>query len=125
MTAMSKVLIVDDNKQTAEAMAQMVEMLDWESRVVLSSRTAMEAIIQHQPRLVLLDLNMPGLNGAEVLGYIKREPTLTNTSVVFVSAEDDPRVQESLREAGAMDYLVKPLSFDKLEAVLEKLETKD
>ncbi len=58
--AMSYVLIVDDDKQVADAIADMVSLLDRQTKVVHSPRAAMLMIQQRPPDLMLLDLNMPG-----------------------------------------------------------------
>ncbi|GAB4470654.1 MAG: hypothetical protein Kow00124_07020 [Anaerolineae bacterium] len=120
--AMSYVLIVDDDKQVADAIADMVSLLDRQTKVVHSPRAAMLLIQQRPPDLMLLDLNMPGVNGIEVLGFIKRDPLARDIPVVFVTAEDDPETKERVRAAGALDYLVKPVDLDQLEAIFAKLE---
>jgi len=71
--------------------------------------------------LILLDLNMPGVNGMEVCRYIKRDPLAGDVPVVFVTAEDDPGIMEEARRAGAMDYIVKPVDFERLETILAKI----
>jgi|GEM_PF-2304165 len=118
---MSYVLIVDDDPGMAQALADMVGLYDWTTRIVTSPRAALEMIQREPPVLMLLDLNMPGVNGMEVCRYIKRDPIAGTTPVVFVSAEDDPDTRERAREAGAMDYLVKPVELDRLEELLDKL----
>ena len=118
---MPKALIVDDNKDVATTIARMVEILDWKAVAVFSPRAALEAIRRESPNIILLDMNMPGIDGAEVLKYVKRDPTLNTTAVVFISAEGPPEVQEKMRSLGALDYLLKPIDFDQLEAVLDKV----
>jgi two-component system chemotaxis response regulator CheY len=78
----------------------------------------MESIRRSVPSLILLDLNMPGVDGLEVCRYIKRDPALQNTPVVFVTAEDDPTIIEAAKEAGASGYIVKPIEFEVLETIL-------
>jgi CheY-like chemotaxis protein len=119
--SMSYVLIVDDDHEMAQALSDMVGLLDWNTHIVTSPRAALEMIQRNRPSLILLDMNMPGVNGMEVCRYIKRDPLAGNTAVVFVSAEDDPETKEKAKQAGAMDYLVKPVDVDQLEQVLDKL----
>ncbi len=118
---MPYVLIVDDDHNMAQALADMVSLFDWNTQIVTSPRAALEALQRNPPALILLDMNMPGVNGMEVCRYIKRDPIAGNTPVVFVSAEDDPGTKLKAKEVGAMDYLVKPVDLDQLEQVLEKL----
>jgi CheY-like chemotaxis protein len=119
---MPTALIVDDNEAMARAIAQMVTLLDWDAQVVLGPRSAIQAINRLRPTLILLDLNMPGIDGKEILKFVRRDPMLSGTAVVFVSAEDDPVVVQALKAAGALDYLVKPVELDQLEAVLHKIK---
>lgn len=118
---MPYVLIVDDDPTMAEAIADMVSLFDWETQIVHGPRPALQAIQVKPPALILLDLNMPGVDGLEVCRYIKRDPVAGNTPVVFVTAEDAPSMQEKARAAGASDYLVKPVDIDRLEVILDKL----
>jgi CheY-like chemotaxis protein len=118
---MSYVLIVEDDATVAEAIADMVDQLDYEARIVHDPRAAIQAIHKTRPTLILLDLNIPGIDGMELLRYVKREPISRDTPVVFVTVEDDPRTIEQARKIGAMDYLVKPVDIDRLKQVLDRL----
>jgi two-component system chemotaxis response regulator CheY len=117
---MSHVLVVEDNPMTAETLASMVSLLGHDTQVVLSPRKAIESIQRSIPNLILLDLNMPGVNGLEVCRYIKRDPMVRETPVIIITAEDDPTVIEAAKEAGASGYLVKPVELDKLEMMLSR-----
>jgi CheY-like chemotaxis protein len=118
---MSYILIVDDDPVMAEAIADMVSLFEWETKIVHGPRPAMQAIWESPPALILLDMNMPGVDGMEVCRYIKRDPIAGSTPVVFVTAEDQPEIRQQALEAGASDYLVKPVGIDKLEALLDAL----
>lgn len=121
---MTYILIVDDDATMAQTLADMVELFDWKTTIVHGPRQAMHVIQSNPPALILLDLNMPGVDGMEVCRFIKRDPIAEKTTVVFVTAEDDPSIQQKAREAGAADYLVKPVDVDRLEGILDKLPTK-
>jgi CheY-like chemotaxis protein len=118
---MTYVLIVDDDVTMAQALSDMVGLFDWETQIVHGPRPALQAIQAKPPALILLDLNMPGVDGLEVCRYIKRDPIAGKTPVVMVTAEDSPTIQEKARLAGASDYLVKPVDVDRLEVILDKL----
>ncbi len=121
---MPYVLVVDDNQEAANAIADVVRLLGWQAEVAPGPRAALHAVQRVPPALILLDLNMAGISGLEVLKFIKRDPSLIDIPVVFISAEDDPDTQQKTREAGALDYLVKPVDLDRLEAILEKVGKK-
>ena len=118
---MSYVLVVDDDSTMAQAIADMVTLFDWKTQIAHGPRPALQAIQAEPPALILLDLNMPGVDGFEVCRFIKRDPIAGKTPVVFVTAEDAPSMQEKAKEAGASDYLIKPVDIDRLEVILDKL----
>lgn len=122
---MSYVLIVEDDVNVAEAISDMVGQFDWETKIVHDPRAAIQAFHQQSPALILLDLNIPGINGMEVLRYVKRDPVAGDTAVVFVTIEDNPTIMEEALEAGAMDYLVKPIDAKRIEGILDKLRPKE
>jgi DNA-binding response OmpR family regulator len=124
MSTVPYVLIVDDDTSMGQTLADMVGLFDWNTQVVTSPRAAIESLQRNVPSLILLDLNMPGVDGMEVCRFIKRDPIAGETPVVFVTAEDDPGTKAKAREAGAMDYLVKPVDIDRLEEILDKLPRK-
>jgi CheY-like chemotaxis protein len=118
---MTYVLVVDDDATMAQTIADMVSLFDWRAQIAHGPRPALQAIQVEPPALILLDLNMPGVDGFEVCRFIKRDPIAGKTPVVFVSAEDAPSMQEKAKEAGASDYLIKPVDIDRLEVILGKL----
>jgi CheY-like chemotaxis protein len=67
-------LIIDDNRNTADALHQMLELLELPARVSYGSSPAMTVLGHMVPRFVCLDINMPGVDGTEVLAYIRRDP---------------------------------------------------
>jgi CheY-like chemotaxis protein len=94
--------------------------LDIEAKPAYGPRAAMETLIGHSPDLVLLDLNMPGVNGLEVLGFLRREPRLMHIPVVVVTAEDQRSVLQEALQLGAVAVLIKPAMVDDLEDALRK-----
>jgi CheY-like chemotaxis protein len=72
------------------------------------------------PDLVLLDLRLPRLDGWEVLAALQREETLDMVPVVILTASADPQDQERARAARVTDYVVKPLTADRLLEVVER-----
>jgi CheY-like chemotaxis protein len=118
---MKRALIVEDNPYMASAMADMVRLFGWETQVVSNPTAAMHAVRREAPALVLLDMNLPCIDGLDVLSFIKREPAAKDTAVVVVSAEDNPTLIERARREGARDYFVKPVDVDGLKRLLDSL----
>ncbi|GAB4577561.1 MAG: hypothetical protein Fur0022_02920 [Anaerolineales bacterium] len=111
-------VVVDDNRQFADSLCQMLRFLDVRAEPVYGALTALQRVKMLAPSAVFLDINMPGLNGLEVFSYFKREPYLAHTAVFIVSSETEPEVIESALKLGARAYLMKPVTMDDLEKAL-------
>lgn len=111
-------LVVDDNRQFADSLCQLLRYLDVKAEAVYGALTALQRVKVMVPSAVFLDINMPGLNGLEVFSYFKREPYLANTAVFIVSSESEREVIETALKLGARAYLMKPVSLDDLEQAL-------
>lgn len=118
---MEKALIVDDNRQMADSLAQMLEFYNIPTEIAYGARPAMAVLKDQTPSIVFLDLNMPGVTGFEVLGFLKREPQLAEVPVVVVTSDDQPESAQRAKEAGADAYIVKPVNLDVLEEALKSL----
>lgn len=113
-------LIIDDNRQTADALQQMLEILDLPARVAYGSSPAMSLLGSLVPRFVCLDINMPGVDGTEVLAYIRRDPRLNKMPVIVITSDDQPETRQHVLKAGAQAMLIKPATIDALEAAFKK-----
>ena len=116
---MSTVLVVDDNVAMADALCSMLSVLDVEAIAAYGSRSALQTLERVQPDVVFLDLNMPGVNGIEVLTFLKREPRLENVPVIVVTSDDQPETHHKAQEAGALQVIVKPATIESLERALQ------
>ncbi|NOT04612.1 MAG: response regulator [Anaerolineales bacterium] len=117
---MSEGLIIDDNRQTADAIQQMLTLLELPARVAYGSSAAMAVLGSMIPRFVCLDINMPGVDGTEVLAYIRREPRLRKVPVVVITADDQPETRQHVLRGGAQAMLIKPATIDSMEIALKK-----
>ena len=117
---MSEGLIIDDNRQTADAIQQMLTLLELPARVAYGSSAAMAVLGSMIPRFVCLDINMPGVDGTEVLAYIRREPRLRKVPVVVITADAQPETRQHVLRGGAQAMLIKPATIDSMEIALKK-----
>jgi two-component system phosphate regulon response regulator PhoB len=119
----ARIIIVEDDPMMADTIASMLELFGYETAICETSQAALAAIPQDRPGLIMLDLNLPdGMTGIDICRQVKADPELQATSVIIVSAEDDPGTIQRALEAGASRYLVKPVGLDDLEkAIAETL----
>jgi DNA-binding response OmpR family regulator len=82
---------------------------------------ALRLVQEHRPRLVLLDVEMPGLSGVEVTQRIRADETLAGTSIVLLTSLSEETDIATGMAAGADAYLTKPFSPQELQAQVEKL----
>lgn len=115
------VLIVEDDSRMAGTLASMIQLLGYDTSLAHTSRGAVAAARRLHPALILLDLNLPDVNGFEVVRFIKREPDLAQTPIIFVSAESSPEVIATARTLGAANFLVKPVGIDDLETAIAQV----
>jgi CheY-like chemotaxis protein len=115
------VLIVEDDRQTAESLAAQLGVLGHTVATALSPRVALQQLNQVIPDVIFMDMNMNGVSGLEVLRFLRRDPMTTTVPVIIVSAEEQASIIKAAREAGANDYIVKPPTLEQLEEALAKV----
>ena len=118
---MKEALVIDDNRSTADALAEMLGMLGVDARPAYGSSPAMALLAEKVPPLILLDINMPGVDGLEILGYLRREPRLMKVPVIVITSDDQPETKKRALEGGAQAMITKPASLVELEGALKKM----
>ncbi len=108
-TPKHRVLVVDDNPQVRSAVARFLEKHGIHVDVAADGKAAMEELRTHPVDFVLLDVDMPGLNGFEVCRAIKKDPAHAFVPVVLLSALDEREDRIKGAEAGCDGYLGKPV----------------
>jgi CheY-like chemotaxis protein len=118
---MAEALIIDDNRSTADALRQMLSVLGLKARVAYGSSPAMTLLGGgFVPGFVCLDINMPGLDGTELLAYLRREPRLIPVPVFVITSDDQPETRRKVMKLGATAMIIKPATIDTLENALKK-----
>lgn len=118
---MATALIIDDNRQTADALAQMLEVLGFEAQLAYGPSSGIALLGHLVPDLILLDINMPGIDGLEVLAYLRREPRLNAVPVIIVTSDDQPETRRRAFQVGAQGFILKPVTLDVIESELRRL----
>jgi CheY-like chemotaxis protein len=117
-----RVLYIEDDPVNYALVEQILEMRsDLELMQATNAIRGLELARTHSPRLILLDLNLPDLHGAEVLRLLQQETATARIPVVVISADATPSQIERLLTAGARNYLTKPIGIQNFLAVIDDL----
>lgn len=117
---MVNALVIDDNRDSADAVVSMLSLLDVNAKAAYGPRAAMLVIKDLTPDIVFLDINMPGVDGFEVYSYLRRFPRMQDVPIVFVTSDDQPETAGRVRKTGALLVIIKPATLDSLELALRK-----
>jgi CheY-like chemotaxis protein len=114
-------LVVDDNRETADGIVKMLTLLGFQARPVYSPRLAIESMSRALPTLLVLDVHMQGVDGGEVIRFIRRDPLLAPVPILAVSSDTQDSIVAGVIKAGANAFLSKPVEFDALEETLGRI----
>ena len=114
-------LVVDDTRIAATTIAQALNLLGYQVQVAYSPRAAIESLFKRMPDVILLDINMPGIDGVEVCRYLRRDPPTEKVPIVAMSSEVEEETVDRVYEAGANAFLAKPIDIDILERALNRI----
>jgi PAS domain S-box-containing protein len=113
-----RVLVVDDYKPSLTSMAQLLQVLGHEVATAASGEAALAQLDSFKPDIILLDINMPGMDGYEVARRIGAQPQHQNITLVALTGYGQEEDIHRAREAGFRHHLVKPVEIETLETVL-------
>ncbi|MEC4883234.1 MAG: response regulator [Scytonema sp. PMC 1070.18] len=102
------ILVVDDTPDNLRLLSAMLTAQGYEVRKALNGKMALTACQMVLPDIILLDINMPGMDGYEVCKKIKQEDNIKDIPVIFISALDDVLDKVKAFDAGGVDYITKP-----------------
>jgi class 3 adenylate cyclase/CheY-like chemotaxis protein len=117
----AKILVVDDTPQNVKLLGDLLSVKGYEVFTAASGAQALEQIEKHEPDLVLLDVVMPGMSGYEVCRKLRENPATGMLPVVMVTALDPNLERVKGIEAGADDFLTKPINQAELLARIRSL----
>ena len=116
-----RILLVDDNIDCRISIAQFLKQMGHQLSECGDGETAWEILGKEQFHLVLSDIKMPGMNGHELLLKIKESPALKETEVVLITGYGSVKDSVTVMNAGAYDYLLKPIQIEELVAVIDRI----
>ncbi|MGH2734857.1 MAG: ATP-binding protein [Actinomycetota bacterium] len=116
------ILYVEDNLSNLKLVEHLVAQRPGITlHAAMQGRIGLDIVSEHQPDLVLLDLDLPDMTGAEVLRRLQNDPSTRDVPVVVISADATRGQMDRLLGAGARDYLTKPLDVQRFLGVLEEV----
>lgn len=122
------VVIVDDEPHNIGVVQLVLQYHGAKTHVAYSGMDGLEAVNLHKPDFVLLDLQMPIMSGFEVLGIIRKDPRLCNTTVIALTSHAMIGDYERAMEAGFDGYITKPISVQnfvkQIGEILEKTKAR-
>ncbi len=113
------VLIADDNETTIDAFSDYLITSGYRIATARSGKEAIDTAIELSPAIILMDINMPEMDGISAIRHIRKTPEIAQTPIIAITAMAMPGDRERCLEAGANDYLSKPVS---LRMVLTTIE---
>ena len=121
MVGPGKILVVDDDPGNREVLEELLRMRGYPVVTAASGYEALELVRTATPDLVLLDVNMPGLSGYEVCEKLRQDPASRLLPIVIVTALEGQEEKIRAIEAGADDFLNKPINPPELVACVKSL----
>ncbi len=116
-----KVLIVEDSKATRELLATTVQKIDGVEVVcAINGFEALKVLPRFQFSLIITDINMPDINGLELINFVKKNPHYRDTPLFVVTTEGRDQDRERGLTLGATEYLIKPFGSEVLVALVKR-----
>src|SRR5580700_10427709 len=110
------IIVVDDQPANLKLMEDMLRQQGYGVRSFPRGRMALVAASQQPPDLILLDINMPEMNGFEVCERLKADEKLASIPVIFLSALNETDDKVRAFRSGGVDYITKPFQFEEVQA---------
>ena len=116
-----KILVVDDDQTTRKVLTMYLKMKGYEVITAENGLDAMEKLGVHNFNLIMTDLNMPYMDGHELVKNIRANSSWEHIPILMVSTEADSAEQQLAFDAGADGYLVKPVTADMVHTTIKQL----
>jgi CheY-like chemotaxis protein len=119
--ATGRVLVVDDNRDAAEGLGDLLTDLGYVTQISFDGPSALAAAPEFTPQVALVDIGLPVMDGYEVARRLRKLPGLGQLRLVAVTGYGQPSDRERSQAAGFDEHLVKPVDHTIIEPVLERL----
>ena len=114
-----KILVVDDTVANLKLLQDMLRQSGYDPRPCPNGPMALRAASSDIPDLILLDINMPEMDGYEVCDHLKKDERLVDVPVIFISALNETSDKVEAFRRGGVDYISKPFHFEEVKARID------
>jgi len=114
-----KAFIIEDDEDLAEIFSQAIREADFDPEIVVSGDAAMQRLANETPTLIVLDMQLPGASGIDILKYVRGEARLAKILVILATA--NPLMADLVRKQADL-VLIKPVSFSQLRDLASRLK---
>jgi two-component system chemotaxis response regulator CheY len=122
---MKNILIVDDSSTVRQQVSLALQQVGFRVLEAADGRAAVTALDKVEIALVICDVNMPGMNGLEMLEQIQRDRRHTHIPVLMLTTESSKAVVDRAKSAGAKAWIVKPFKADLMVAAVQKILSRE
>ncbi len=116
---MARILFVDDDPLTLETLTHAVQLFGHQAILAGTAQEALTKAAEHCPDLIFIDMMLPDMDGLELVSSLRAQPATTDIPMLMLSAGPEIGAQERAIQAGAKDYVCKPI---RLQALLDVIQ---
>ncbi len=116
-----RILVVDDNRDAADTLAMLLEFLHYDVRTAYDGQEAVNTAAGFHPHLVILDINMPVMDGYQAARLLRGNKESPRVVLVALTAAESPESRDKARAAGFDIHLRKPVDGGELSGLLERI----
>ncbi|MBZ5568587.1 MAG: response regulator [Acidobacteriia bacterium] len=113
------ILIADDDRVLVQVISVRLKKAGYRVVIVYDAMQAIVTALRNPPDAILLDVNMPGGTGRQVLRQLKNSPKTSQVPIIVITGSNEPDVVESVKALGADEFMSKPPNFERLQAILK------
>jgi CheY-like chemotaxis protein len=112
------IMLAEDDEISRALLRQLLKNSGYRIIEAIDGLEALKVAMRERPTLILMDVDLPGLDGIGITRRIREDAALRNTFIVMVTAFDTPEIRAAAFDAGCNEYLVKPLDATRLKTLL-------
>jgi CheY-like chemotaxis protein len=115
---MSTVLVIEDNREYREILVEILQLESYQTITAANGLIGLQKLQEHPSNLIVCDVDMPVMNGREVLQIVKADPVLSMIPFLILTAHTDRQMHEELLDLGVEAILAKPIAVEEFLAVV-------